>query len=372
MLVLKFGGTSVGSANSLKNILEIVKDLLQKDKKIVMVVSAFSGVTNQLQALSDLAQKRDSRYQEVLEEIRSRHKEMIAGLMGEKAPATEELIMPLLLELAEIIHGTFLLRECSPRSKDLILSFGERLSAIIINSYFNTMGVGSLFVDSRNIIKTDDQFGSARINYDQTNANIKERFKNPDRVFVVTGFISSTAKNVTTTLGRGGSDYTSAVLAGALDADEVQIWTDVDGVLTANPGLVPSAFPLEKLTYEEAMELSHFGAKVLHPPTIQPCSEKGITIRILNTFNRDFKGTVISAKVGDPDTPITGLTAIDGVSLLTIQGSGMVGVRGIAARLFDSMAQKDVNVILITQASSEHSICVAVSPDQAKTAKKAK
>ncbi len=371
MLVLKFGGTSVGSAESIQKVLSVVKSQQQKDKKIVVVVSAFSGVTNQLQKLSELAQVRDPLYQNELENIRARHKKMIADLMGGKAPGTEEMIMPLLLELAEIIHGTYLLRECSARSKDLILSFGERLSATIISSFFSNNGISAQFCDARKLIITDNQFGSARINFEQSNKKIAKYCKETNALQVVTGFVASTKNDVTTTLGRGGSDYTAAVFAAALDASELQIWTDVNGVMTTNPSIVNNAFSLDHLTYEEAMELSHFGAKVLHPPTIQPALEKNIPIRILNTFKREFPGTVISSVDKKTEKVITGLTAIDHIALLTIQGSGMVGVPGVAARLFQALAQKEINVILISQASSEHSICVAVKPEESKPARKA-
>ncbi len=383
MLVLKFGGTSVGSAESIQKVLQVVKTQRKspslggtesrekKNAQIIVVVSAFSGVTNQLQKLSELAQVRDPLYQNELENIRSRHKKMIADLMGEKAPGTEEMIMPLLLELAEIIHGTYLLRECSARSKDLILSFGERLSATIISSFFSNNGISAQFCDARKLILTDNQFGGARINFEQSNKKIAEYCKETNALQVVTGFVASTKNDVTTTLGRGGSDYTAAVFAAALDASELQIWTDVNGVMTTNPSIVKNAFSLDHLTYEEAMELSHFGAKVLHPPTIQPALEKNIPIRILNTFEREFPGTVISSTGKKTEKVITGLTAIDHIALLTIQGSGMVGVPGVAARLFQALAQKEINIILISQASSEHSICVAVKPEESKPARKA-
>jgi bifunctional aspartokinase / homoserine dehydrogenase 1 len=371
MLVLKFGGTSVGSAESIQKVLDVVTSQKKTDDQIAIVVSAFSGVTNQLQNLSELAQVRDPSYQDELENIRVRHKKMIADLMGKKAPETEELIMPLILELAEIIHGTYLLRECSVRSKDLILSFGERLSATIISSFFQKSGLDAEFCDARKLILTDDQFGCARIKFEQTNQRILDYFEATSSVQVITGFVASTKNDVTTTLGRGGSDFTAAVFAAALDASELQIWTDVNGVMTTNPSVVKNAFSLEQLTYDEAMELSHFGAKVLHPPTIQPVLEKDIPIRILNTFEPGFAGTVISAKGNNKETGITGLTAIDQIALLTIQGSGMVGVPGVAARLFQALAQKEINIILITQASSEHSICVAVRPEVARPARKA-
>lgn len=369
MKILKFGGTSVGRAESLQKVLQIVHKQYKKDKQIIVVVSAFAGITNQLIHLCDLTQKRDERYELELEKIHARHREIITQLAGLNVDKAELRIAPLLAELAEIIHGTYLLRECSPRSKDLILSFGERLSATIISSYFTANKIPAEFCDARSLIITDDQYGGAHINTKQTNKNIVKRLSDIKKVQVVTGFISGTKEGVTTTLGRDGSDYSATVFAFALNASEIQIWTDVNGVMTTNPALVPNAFPLDHITYEEAMELSHFGAKVLHPPMIQPAMEKNIPIRICNTFDTSFAGTLISKERDKKGHIITGLTAIEEIALLTIQGSGMVGVPGIAARLFGALADKEINVIVITQASSEHSICVAVKPEDAKGAK---
>ncbi len=370
MKVLKFGGTSVGTSKNLKKVLEIVKDQYKRDRKILIVVSAFSGVTDRLQKLGEMAQKRDLQYQVKLDDLVSYHKKVISELGSIIQSEAENLITPLILDLVEILHGTYLLRECSPRSMDLILSFGERLSARIVTFFFAANGIPAEFCDTRPLLVTDDQFGSAKIDINKSNKRIIEHLADFKKVQVVTGFIASTEEGVTTTLGRDGSDYTAAIIAAALNADEIQIWTDVNGVMTANPNLVAQAFSLNQITYEEAMELSHCGAKVLHPPTIQPAREKNIPIRILNTFNPAFKGTVISSGTETRGQIITGLAAIEDISLLTIQGSGMVGVPGIAARLFHAMASKNINVILITQASSEHSICVAVDPADAILAKK--
>lgn len=369
MKVLKFGGTSVGSSENLKKVLEIAKVQYSKEKQILIVVSAFSGITDILHQLGEMAKNRDPKYQVLLDNLTSHHKKIISELEGINGTETENRIMPLVLDLAEILHGTFLLRECSPRSMDLILSFGERLSAQIISSYFSANGIPAEYCDTRTIIVTDNKFGAAKIDINKTNKKIVEQLAGFKKVQIVTGFIAANDDGVTTTLGRDGSDYTAAVLASALNADEIQIWTDVNGVMTANPNLVAHAFSLEHITYEEAMELSHCGAKVLHPPTIQPAREKNIPIRILNTFNPTFEGTVISSNRNIEGKIITGLAAIENISLLTIQGSGMVGVHGIAARLFRALAEEKINVILITQASSEHSICVAVNPQDAVNAK---
>ncbi len=368
--ILKFGGTSVGKPESIRVINKIVNERLAGGRRAILVVSAFSGVTNQLVRISDLAVKRDAAYQDELELLRARHKEMIAALLSKKAKQTEEAIAPLLNELSEIIHGAFLLRECSPRTRDFILSFGERLSASIIAGFLAEEGKDAAMVDARQLVFTDEQFGEAHVDIATSYSNMREYFADGPEMPVVTGFIASTHNGVTTTLGRGGSDYTASLLGAALDAREIEIWTDVSGVMTTNPALVKNAFSLHKLTYDEAMELSHFGAKVLHPPTIQPALEKKIPIRIRNTFDLAFEGTLISSEADATLGPLTGLTAIDQVALITIQGSGMVGVPGVAARLFQALAQKEINVILITQASSEHSICVGLKPEDAVLARK--
>jgi aspartokinase/homoserine dehydrogenase 1 len=252
---------------------------------------------------------------------------------------------------------------------DNLLSYGERISNYTISEYFKSIGINSIYCDSRKFIKTDNTFGSAKVNLEVTNDLIKQHIINFDLVPVITGFIASTVTGETTTLGRGGSDYTAAIVGAALDADEIEIWTDVNGVLTADPRKVDDSFPISYLSYEEAMELSHFGAKVIHPPTMYPAMVKNIPIRIKNTFNPSFTGTLVQKNSVKDRYLIKGISSIDNVSLLRVQGPGMVGVAGIAKRLFGVLAAEGINIILITQASSEHSICFAVLPKYADRAK---
>ncbi|MEJ2627497.1 MAG: bifunctional aspartate kinase/homoserine dehydrogenase I, partial [bacterium] len=264
----------------------------------------------------------------------------------------------------EILYGISLIKEVSPRSLDFIMSFGERFSAFSMAEIFRSTGITTRYLDAREVIITDENFNAAIIKTSLSEKLVKEYYKNHKEMKVITGFIGSTQSGITTTLGRGGSDLTASFLGSILNADEIQIWSDTDGVLSADPKKVPKAFNLKELSYEEAMELSHFGAKVLYPPTLQPAREKSIPIRVLNTFNPDFTGTLISLHPEQQGNRYAkGITSIDNVSLLTIQGSGMVGVTGVAARVFSALAKEKINIILISQASSEHSICLTVKPE---------
>ena len=267
-----------------------------------------------------------------------------------------------------ILSGIRLLLEATPRTMDYVLSFGERNSAFIIANALQQRGIKADYLDARTIIKTDKKFGSASVRFDETNKTIRAHYKNTDHVQVVTGFISSHTGGLTTTLGRGGSDYTAAILGSALKATCIEIWTDVDGILTADPRKVPNAFTIPTVTYEEAMEMSHFGAKVIYPPTIQPALKSRIPVYIKNTYNPDFEGSLISDNPGKNKQPVKGISSISNVSLLSLQGSGMFGVPGIAGRLFTSLAREAINIILITQGSSEHSISFAIQPKDVRKA----
>jgi aspartokinase/homoserine dehydrogenase 1 len=370
MVVLKFGGSSVADANRIKGVAEIVSGIHKKDKKVAVIFSAFGGVTDDLIAAGRLAGERKIEYLKVYDKIKLRHKHAISELHLSKDKELDKFLDSSFVELHDLLHGVFLVRELSLRTLDFISGFGELLSARIISSYFKSKKISTAFLDARQFIKTDENFGSAHVDFKITNKNIQEYFNKFSGIACVTGFISSTEKGEATTLGRGGSDYTAAIFGAALNAGEIQIWTDVDGVMTADPRKVKKAFTVSSMTYEEAMEMSHFGAKVIHPPTIQPALEKGIPLWIKNTFNPSHNGTLISTKVTDQQFMIKGISSIDEVSLLTLQGSGMVGVAGISARLFSALSQSKVNVILITQGSSEHTISFAVKPSDAVIAKK--
>ncbi|MFN6946170.1 MAG: bifunctional aspartate kinase/homoserine dehydrogenase I [Cytophagaceae bacterium] len=372
MKVLKFGGTSVGTPESIKQVVEILQGYRKSKSDVAVVFSAMSGITNQLIELSRKASESDEDYHQLLKDIEKRHITVIKALIDVKNQSKVVANIKIIInELEDLLHGVYLLKELSPRTLDLALSFGERLSTYIIAEYATQSGVPCDFVDARQLIKTDNTFGAARIDFKVTDKNIIEHFKNKKSIQTITGFISSTEKNETTTLGRGGSDYTVAVVGAALGAEEIEIWTDVDGVMTADPRTVKRAFTLPTISYVEAMEMSHFGAKVIYPPTLQPAFNKKIPIRIRNTFNPKFEGTLISEKTKANDYMIKGISSIDSIALITIQGSGMVGVPGISARVFGALALRKVNVILITQASSEYSICFAVDPKDAQAAKEA-
>lgn len=372
MKVLKFGGTSVGSSDSIKKVVEIIADYSGEKTHVAMVSSAMSGVTNKLVLMGQMASQNDESYLNLLREIEELHFNTIKDLLKVKNQSHAlASVKKMLNELEDLMHGVFLLKELSLRSTDLLLSFGERLSCYIINAYCNQQGLETELLDSRELVKTDDRFGKGRVFMDVTVKNIKEYFKVHPQIQIITGFISSTDKNETTTLGRGGSDYTASIFGAALNAEEIEIWTDVDGVLTTDPKQVKKAFSLSEMTYEEAMEMSHFGAKVIYPPTLQPAFQKKIPLRIRNTFNRDFKGTLIKSLADSGDYLVKGISSIRDISLINLQGSGMVGVAGVSSRLFGVLANNNINLILITQASSEHSICFAIDPSDGALAQKA-
>jgi len=372
MKVLKFGGTSLGSPQAIKGVVKIIRKAYAKEPALWIVVSAFSGVTDRLVIIAQTAKSRKSPYKPQLDELKVLHYRMIDALFGnsKNKDTLKKDVEEIFNELGGIVKGVFLLRELTNKSLDLILSFGERLSALILTEYCKSLGFDAEFLDARNITVTDDNFGNARVNFEETAKRIKSYFTKSRTITIVTGFIASTKEGITTTLGRGGSDYTASIIGNVLNVNEIQIWTDVDGIMTADPRKVPKAFSIEELSYEEAMELSHFGAKVLNPPAIQPALVKGIPIKILNTFKPDFSGTVIKKEKKSSRSQVTGISSISDISLLRLQGSGMIGVSGISRRLFGALAGANINVILISQASSEHSICVAVLPDTASLAKK--
>ena len=370
MKVLKFGGTSVGSATNIRSVAAIISDYQEKKESLIVVVSAMSGVTNRLIKLGERAATGDPEWKEELVNLRKLHLDTTKKLIKEDS-ATIEFIVQSFEELEALLTGVSLLQELSLRTLDLVQSFGERLSSRIIADYLISEGLKSAAVDSRELIKTDDQFGNATVDFKITDKNIRDYFTDYKGVPIVTGFLASSDNDQTTTLGRGGSDYTAAIIASAMEASEIEIWTDVDGVLTADPRKVKSAFSLPSLTFNEAMEMSHFGAKVIYPPTLQPAIAKKISLKIRNTFNPKFPGTSITEVPETNSMLVKGISSIEQVSLLSISGSGMIGVPGMASRLFGSLANENISVILITQASSEHSITFAVKPGQAGAAKKA-
>ena len=373
MKVLKFGGSSLATSGRIRDVAKIVLKGARRDP-VIVVVSAFQGVTNQLLECARLAAKANRRYETAWRKVVHRHRSVIEDLLGKRHSARlRSQVDTLLNELHEVLHGIQLLGHGPPRALDLVASFGERLSALIISAHLNR-SYPARFADARQFIVTDDQFMSANVIFGKTNRMARRYFaelfrsNRPRPIPVVTGFIGSTSDGQTTTIGRNGSDYTAAILGAALGAEIIEIWTDVDGVLSADPNVVASAFVLPRITYEEAMELSYFGAKVLHPAAIAPAVARGIPLLVKNTFRPEAPGTLISCGGKNGDQLARGITSIAGLTLLTLRGLSMVGVPGNAERLFRALASRGINVILISQASSEHTICFAIRDTDAAAA----
>jgi len=373
MRILKFGGSSVGSPDAIRKVADIIKQK-QNDHYIAVVVSAFKEVTDSLEEAVSLASDGDEKYRALLEKLEQRHNSVIKELVSiqNQSHALAQFKM-MFNELDDVLHGVLLTRELTDRTKDFVLGFGERFSAFIISQYLNDSGIHASYLDTRQIIKTDKEFGAARVLFDESYANIRQYFRDTDSdtIQVATGFVASATSGESTTLGRGGSDYTASLLSAALDAEAVELWTDIEGIMTADPNKVKRYFVIPHLSYEEAMELSHFGAKVVYPPSLQPAMKANIPILIKNTFKPDEEGTKISDKSLPGPSIIKGISSIDNITLLTVRGSGMIGVTGISSRLFGALADAGVNIIMITQASSEHTITVAVLPGQADVAQQA-
>ncbi|TZF85555.1 bifunctional aspartate kinase/homoserine dehydrogenase I (plasmid) [Pedobacter sp. BS3] len=366
MKVLKFGGTSVGSVNSILTLLDIVKHESLGSDKPVVVLSAMGGVTNLLQAMADKAAAGGS-YAEQLKELEKRHFDTVKALLEvQKQNPVFTRLKLFFNELEDLLQGVYSLRELTPRTKDLILSYGERCSAFMVSKIAEQHLPEVVFLDASQVIKTDNSYGNARVNTELSNLLIQGFVaEHPGKVIFVTGFIASDDEGRMTTLGRGGSDYTAAIFGAALHAEEIQIWTDVNGMMTADPRLVKKAFPLPELSYTEAMELSFFGAKVIYPPTMIPAFLKKIPIVIKNTFDTSFPGTVIRHDCAGSNLAIKGISSINDISVINLTGSGMVGKSGFSGRLFSLFAREQINVILITQSSSEHSITFAINPADA-------
>lgn len=372
MVVLKFGGTSVANAENISKTIAIVANKSKEDK-LAVVVSAFSGVTDLLILAGKTASAKDKSYKEIISDIDKKHKEAIDELipLSEQSDIIEKINSDINL-LKTLLDGCYLLGELSSRTADIVAGFGELLSSQIIAVALKQKVSNSTFKDSREVIKTNSNFGKASVDFQLTNALIADYFKNNDfQVVLFPGFIASSMDGNTTTLGRGGSDYTAAIIAAAVKANVLEIWTDVNGMFTANPKVVKQAQPIETISYQEAMELSHFGAKVLYPPTIQPVLKDNIPIFIKNTFEPEVYGTLISNNPNASSNPIKGISHIDNIALLTLEGSGMIGVAGSSKRLFEVLSNEAINVIFITQASSEHSICIGILNADAIRAKSA-
>ena len=366
MNILKFGGTSVGSVESISALLQILESENKKAEKSVIVLSAMSGVTNLLTAMAEKAALGQD-YSDELKVIEQRHFDVVRALLP--ASVQNPVLTKLKLyfnELEELLQAIYNLKELSLQAKDLVLSYGERCSTFMVSQIAKQQIPNAEFADAVQFIKTDSNFGQAKVNLTLTEFLIKDFYQaSAGKMLFVTGFIASNDANRVTTLGRGGSDYTAAILGSALNASEIQIWTDVNGMMTADPRMVKKAFSLPELSYIEAMELSYFGAKVIYPPTMTPAFLKKIPIVIKNTFDTDFEGTYIRHGAKPSALPIKGISSIDEISIINLAGSGMVGKAGFSGRLFSLLSRKQINVILITQSSSEHSITFAVKPAEA-------
>jgi len=369
---MKFGGTSVANAENISKTISVVLNA-QKEGPLMVVVSALGGTTDLLLGAGRSAAEGRTDYKEKIKLIEERHFDTIKNLIP--VAHQSSIIFEVkrrVNELEDLCDGIFLIGEFSPRTADKIASYGELLSSLIISQRLNSLNVEHQWVDSRELIRTDSNYTFAAVDTGVTNAQVKKYIADhTSPLYLLPGFIASDTGGNTTTLGRGGSDYTAAILAAATDAEKLEIWTDVSGMMTADPRLVPNAKVIPNISYQEAMELSHFGAKVIYAPTIQPVMAKGIPLWIKNTFAPNDTGTEIERKARAGGNAVSGLSSIDRVSLLLLEGSGMIGIPGFSKRLFEALSKEKINVILITQSSSEYSICVAIDENNVDKAKKA-
>ena len=371
MQVLKFGGSSVANAAIIKQVIGIIARSSKKDNTII-TLSAMGGITDLLIQCGTLAAKQDELYKELAQQVEQRHLTAVKELL----PVTQQsgllsAVKKYCNEIDDICAGIFSLHELSARTLDRLVSFGEILSSRIIAAALNAENIAAVWKDSRELISTNSNFGNAAVDFEKTFSQINSFIAgNENQLLIMPGFISSDENHITTTLGRGGSDYTAAIFAAATNATVLEIWTDVSGMMTADPRLVPNAKHIPKISYQEAMELSHFGAKVIYPPTIQPVMKKIIPVLIKNTFAPNDAGTIIQHGIDRDENTIRGISSINSIALLSLEGSGMVGIPGFSKRLFESLSNAKINVILITQSSSEHSICVGIDASNADKAKK--
>ncbi len=370
MQVLKFGGSSVANAQNIEKVVSIIQKAVLTQKTIV-VLSAFGGATDLLLECGQLAASGNEDYKEKLRVLENRHLEAVKQLIPlDKQSGVLSMVKTRCNEIEDICNGVFLLGELSARTKDRVVSYGELISTQIVSARIQAGGLENTWVDARELVSTNAHFTYAAVNFSVTDQQIAAYFASTaSQLFIVPGFIASEPGGATTTLGRGGSDYTAAIFAGALNASVVEIWTDVSGMMTADPRLVTNAKVIPHISYQEAMELSHFGAKVIYPPTIQPVMNRHIPVWIKNTFASGDHGTLIETEAVKNGSSIRGISSINKIALLSLEGSGMVGVPGFSKRLFEALAASSVNVILITQGSSEHSICVGINEQDADKAR---
>lgn len=369
MIIAKFGGTSVADSNSIRRVLKIIQ---HNSKKQVVVVSALGGITNMIHESATLAAHGDLKYQDILSEIEERHLNCIKQLFPIKSQSKVlSQVKQQLNALGTLHEGVYLLKELSPRTKDHMLGFGELLSYFIIAKAAEVQTLDVASKNARQLIFTSDDVGKTIVDYQKTYESIRSYFKKAkQQITIVPGFVASDLDGVPTTLGRGGSDLTAALFASALDAEKLEIWTDVSGIYTAHPTYVKQARAIHQLSYHEAMELSHFGAKVIYPPTLQPVTEKNIPVVVKNTFQPKDAGTLITNESAADAEVVRGISYIENIALLTLEGSGMIGIPGYSKKLLATLAKAKINVIMMTQASSEHSICIGIESQLAAQAKK--
>ena len=373
MQVLKFGGSSVANAQNMSKVVDIVVNAVDRDRTI-LVSSAISGCTDTLIKIGTLASQRDESYKVLIDELQKKHHDIINELLPrEKQQESLEVCDGLFDSLRSITQGVYLLGELSPASLDAIQSFGELWSTKILATKLASIGIATKWIDSRQIIRTVAKGDKNVVDIQKTYYRVNEMVEsNPiTQLFVLPGFIASDKQGRTTTLGRGGSDYTASLYAVGCKARVLEIWTDVPGMMTSNPKVVPTARTISNISYKAALELSHFGAKVIYPPTIQPVVAEGIPIYVKNTFTPEAHGTLIEKHPPRSKDKLIGISNSDNIALLSLEGSGMVGIPGFSSRLFETLSQNDINIILITQASSVHTMCIAVSEKDAEKAREA-
>jgi aspartokinase/homoserine dehydrogenase 1 len=372
MQVLKFGGTSVANAENIKLVAGIIDEASKKDRTII-VVSAMGGITDTLLAAAALAGDGNESFREKLAIIEQRHLDTVKQLLPvARQSQLLSLVKKCCNEIEDICNGIFLLGELTPRSMDRIAGYGEWVSSQIVSAYLNATGIAATWKDAREIIVTNDTFTAAEVDFKSTQEKLENYFLSDNSIlYIIPGFIAATCDGISTTLGRGGSDYTAAILAAGCNASVLEIWTDVSGMMTADPRITANARVIPHISYHEAMELSHFGAKVIYPPTIQPVMSRNIPVWIKNTFLPGDQGTVIESVASVNGNIVRGISSINQISLVSLEGSGMIGIPGFSRRLFEALSAEKINVILITQSSSEHSICVGIEAAAAMKAKQA-
>lgn len=372
-VAMKFGGTSVGSAEAISRAADIVEMTLADHRRVVVVSSAMSGVTDMLIDGARTASQGDAmRYQTIAVQLRQKHDTAIRALLTSDVEriAIHDEVNALIDEFETLCYGIYVLRDASPKAMDKVTSLGERMCVPITSAVLRQRGIPSTTITASHLIVTDDQFQSANVLFAESEAQVRQTvlpLLDEGIVPVITGFVGATRDGIITTLGRGGSDYSAALMGAYVDADEVWIWTDVDGVMTADPRVCPDARVISVLSYSEMGEMAYFGAKVLHSKTVQPLVERDIPVRVKNTFNPTFEGTLITNREETAPGAVKAVTAIRSVSMVTVAGRGMMGVPGIAARTFATVARQNANILLIAQSSSEQSICFVIPESMSET-----